>query len=138
MPAMFVRGRSASSKMFFIMAAVYDAYRAPLRKAFCGYTRAEQAAQPSGSDSLSTTGRVSNFGNARTIAYPVSTYSACLAIPMRTCPSTTVGRPTVVDGHVRMGIAKHAEDVDTGYAIVRAFPKFETLQIGRASCRERG
>jgi xylan 1,4-beta-xylosidase len=39
------------------------------------------------------------------------------------------GRPTVVDGHVRMGIAKNAEDVDKGYAIVRAFPKFETLPI---------
>jgi xylan 1,4-beta-xylosidase len=39
------------------------------------------------------------------------------------------GRPTVVDGHVRMGIAKHAEDVDTGYAIIRAFPKFETLPV---------
>ena len=39
------------------------------------------------------------------------------------------GRPTVVDGHVRMGIAKNADDVDTGYAIVRAFPKFERLPI---------
>ena len=39
------------------------------------------------------------------------------------------GRPAVVDGHVRMGIAKHAEDVDTGYAIVRAFPKFKALPI---------
>ena len=39
------------------------------------------------------------------------------------------GRPTVADGHVRMGMAKHAEDVDKGYAIVRAFPKFETLPI---------
>ena len=39
------------------------------------------------------------------------------------------GRPTVVDGHVRMGIAKHAEDVDTGFQIVRAFPKFQTLPI---------
>jgi xylan 1,4-beta-xylosidase len=39
------------------------------------------------------------------------------------------GRPTVVDGHVRMGIAKQAEDVDTGYAIVRAFPKFKTLPV---------
>jgi len=39
------------------------------------------------------------------------------------------GRPTVVDGHVRMGIAKHVEDVDRGFAIVRAFPKFETLPI---------
>lgn len=39
------------------------------------------------------------------------------------------GRPSVVDGHVRMGIAKHAEDVDQGFAIVRAFPRFETLPI---------
>lgn len=39
------------------------------------------------------------------------------------------GRPAVVDGHVRMGIAKHAEDVDKGYAIVRAFPKFAALPI---------
>jgi xylan 1,4-beta-xylosidase len=39
------------------------------------------------------------------------------------------GRPTVVDGHVRMGIAKQAEDVDQGYAIVRAFPKFAALPI---------
>jgi xylan 1,4-beta-xylosidase len=39
------------------------------------------------------------------------------------------GRPTVVDGHVRMGIAKNAEDVDKGYAIVRAFPKLDALPI---------
>jgi xylan 1,4-beta-xylosidase len=39
------------------------------------------------------------------------------------------GRPTVVDGHVRMGIANHARDVDEGYAIVRTFPKFENLPI---------
>ncbi len=39
------------------------------------------------------------------------------------------GRPAVVDGHVRMGIAKHAGDVDAGYAIVRAIPKFEALPI---------
>jgi xylan 1,4-beta-xylosidase len=39
------------------------------------------------------------------------------------------GRPTVVDGHVRMGIAKNAEDVDKGFAIVRAFPKFKALPI---------
>jgi xylan 1,4-beta-xylosidase len=39
------------------------------------------------------------------------------------------GRPTVVDGHVRMGIAKNAEDVDKGFAIIRAFPKFESLPI---------
>ena len=39
------------------------------------------------------------------------------------------GRPTMVDGHVRMGMAKQAEDVDKGFAIVRAFPKFEKLPI---------
>jgi xylan 1,4-beta-xylosidase len=39
------------------------------------------------------------------------------------------GRPTVVDGHVRMGMAKQAEDVDKGFEIVRAFPKFQNLPI---------
>ena len=39
------------------------------------------------------------------------------------------GRPTVVDGHVRMGMAKQAEDVDRGFAMVRSFPKFEALPI---------
>ena len=39
------------------------------------------------------------------------------------------GRPTMVDGHVRMGIAKQADDVDQGYAIVRALPKFESVPI---------
>jgi len=39
------------------------------------------------------------------------------------------GRPTVVDGHVRMGIAKNAEDVDTGLRIVTGFPKFRNLPI---------
>jgi len=39
------------------------------------------------------------------------------------------GRPTVVDGHVRMGIAKNAEDVDTGFRIVTGFPKFRNLPI---------
>jgi xylan 1,4-beta-xylosidase len=39
------------------------------------------------------------------------------------------GRPSVVDSHVRMGIAKNAGDVDQGFAIVRAFPKFQTLPI---------
>jgi xylan 1,4-beta-xylosidase len=39
------------------------------------------------------------------------------------------GRPTVVDGHVRMGLAKNAEDVDTGYRIVASFPKFRNLPI---------
>ncbi len=39
------------------------------------------------------------------------------------------GRPSVVDGHVRMGIAKNAEDVDRGYQIVASFPKFRNLPI---------
>lgn len=39
------------------------------------------------------------------------------------------GRPSVVDGHVRMGIAKNAEDVDKGFQIIRDFPKFQNLPI---------
>lgn len=39
------------------------------------------------------------------------------------------GRPSVVDGHVRMGISKNAEDVDEGFQIVRDFPKFQNLPI---------
>ncbi|HTB15951.1 MAG TPA: hypothetical protein VK752_30485 [Bryobacteraceae bacterium] len=39
------------------------------------------------------------------------------------------GRPSVVDGHVRMGISKNAEDVDSGFRIVSEFPKFRDLPI---------
>jgi xylan 1,4-beta-xylosidase len=39
------------------------------------------------------------------------------------------GRPTVVRGHVRMGIAKHAEDVQRGLEIVSGFSKFRNLPI---------
>ena len=39
------------------------------------------------------------------------------------------GRPTVVDGHVRMGIAKNLEDADSGFKIVASFPKFRALPI---------
>ncbi len=39
------------------------------------------------------------------------------------------GRPSVVEGHVRMGIDKQAEDVETGYRIVASFPKFRSLPI---------
>src|SRR5215831_2695075 len=39
------------------------------------------------------------------------------------------GRPSLVEGHVRMGISKHAQDVDEGYKIVRSFPKFGNLPI---------
>ncbi|HVN05935.1 MAG TPA: hypothetical protein VMT86_16045 [Bryobacteraceae bacterium] len=48
------------------------------------------------------------------------------------------GQPTVVDGHVRMGIAKNARDVDEGYAIVRAFPKFADLPIVLSECDPEG
>ncbi len=39
------------------------------------------------------------------------------------------GRPSVVAGHVRMGLAKNAQDVDKGYEIVATFPKFRHLPI---------
>lgn len=39
------------------------------------------------------------------------------------------GRPSVVDGHVRMGIAKQMQDVDEGFRIVRSFAKFRDLPI---------
>jgi xylan 1,4-beta-xylosidase len=39
------------------------------------------------------------------------------------------GRPGLVDGHLRMGIWKHFEDVQHGFAIVSAFRKFRALPI---------
>jgi xylan 1,4-beta-xylosidase len=39
------------------------------------------------------------------------------------------GRPTVADGHVRMGISKNAEDVDKGLQIVASFPEFKKLPV---------
>lgn len=39
------------------------------------------------------------------------------------------GRPSVADGHVRMGLSKNAQDVDTGYQIVASFPQFQNLPI---------
>jgi xylan 1,4-beta-xylosidase len=39
------------------------------------------------------------------------------------------GRPAVVDGHVRMGIAKNAGDVHKCFEIVAGFPKFRNLPI---------
>ena len=39
------------------------------------------------------------------------------------------GRAQVFEGHVRMGIAKNAADVEAGYKIVAAFPKFRSLPI---------
>lgn len=39
------------------------------------------------------------------------------------------GRPTVVDGHVRMGISKNLADVARGMEIVTSFAKFKNLPI---------
>ena len=39
------------------------------------------------------------------------------------------GQPKVVDGHVVMGLAKHLRDVESGFRIVKAFPKFAQLPI---------
>jgi xylan 1,4-beta-xylosidase len=39
------------------------------------------------------------------------------------------GRTQMVDGHVRMGLAKNVQDVSAGVAIVREFPKFQGLPI---------
>jgi len=39
------------------------------------------------------------------------------------------GRPTVVDGHVRMGISKNLADVARGMEIVTSFPSFRNLPI---------
>ena len=39
------------------------------------------------------------------------------------------GRPSVVDGRVRMGIAKQLQDVREGFRIVRSFAKFRDLPI---------
>ena len=39
------------------------------------------------------------------------------------------GRPSVVDGHVRMGVAKNLQDADAGFQIVASFPKFKGLPI---------
>ena len=39
------------------------------------------------------------------------------------------GRPSVVEGHVRMGIVKQTQDVDAGFQIVREYSKFRDLPI---------
>src|SRR5262249_43957587 len=39
------------------------------------------------------------------------------------------GRPTVVEGHVRMGIAKNMSDVSRGMEIIASFPQFKNLPI---------
>lgn len=39
------------------------------------------------------------------------------------------GRPAMVDGHVRMGIANQARDVQAGFAIIHEFPNFRNLPV---------
>ncbi len=48
------------------------------------------------------------------------------------------GRPTLVDGHVRMGIAKNLQDVSRGMEIVASFPKFKNLPIILSECDPEG
>jgi xylan 1,4-beta-xylosidase len=50
-------------------------------------------------------------------------------VPLNFITFHAKGRPTVVDGHVRMGIAKNLEDAETGFRIVASFPKFRSLPI---------
>jgi xylan 1,4-beta-xylosidase len=39
------------------------------------------------------------------------------------------GHPSVVDGHVRMGMSQQTRDVDAGFQIVHSFTKFQNLPI---------
>ena len=48
------------------------------------------------------------------------------------------GRPTVVDGHVRMGIAKNAQEVAKGLEIIAGFPEYRRLPIVLSECDPEG
>jgi len=48
------------------------------------------------------------------------------------------GSPLVRDGHVHMGIAKNASDVERGFEIVSAFPKYRDLPIVLSECDPEG
>ncbi len=39
------------------------------------------------------------------------------------------GSPQVIDGHVRMGIARNLQDVDAGQKILSSYPKFRNLPV---------
>ncbi|HKD04865.1 MAG TPA: hypothetical protein VKB79_03090 [Bryobacteraceae bacterium] len=56
-------------------------------------------------------------------------HCAATNVPLDFITFHAKGRPTVVDGHVRMGIAKNLQDADTGFGIVASFPKFRSLPI---------
>ena len=69
--------------------------------------------------------------NAKAAAFLRQFLEHCAAknVPLDFITYHAKGRPSVVDGHVRMGISKNAEDVDKGFQIVREFPKFQNLPI---------
>jgi len=56
------------------------------------------------------------------------------------------GRPEVAEGRVRMGLARHLQDVDNGLQVIAEFPKFQSLPIvlsesdpeGCAACSAKG
>ena len=56
------------------------------------------------------------------------------------------GRPDVVEGSVRMGLARHLQDVDQGLEVIAEFPQFQSLPVvlsesdpeGCAACSAKG
>ncbi len=56
-------------------------------------------------------------------------HCAATGVPLDFITYHAKGRPTVVDGHVRMGMAKETADVDAGFRIVTSFAKFRALPI---------
>ncbi|HKX28505.1 MAG TPA: beta-xylosidase [Blastocatellia bacterium] len=48
------------------------------------------------------------------------------------------GRPTVVEGHVEMGLSKNLADVSRGMEIVASFPQFKNLPIILSECDPEG
>jgi xylan 1,4-beta-xylosidase len=69
--------------------------------------------------------------NAKAAAFLRQFLEHCSAknVPLDFVTYHAKGRPSVVDGHVRMGISKNAEDVDKGFQIVHEFPKFQNHPI---------
>ena len=55
--------------------------------------------------------------------------TASVGAPLDVITYHAKGRPALVDGHVRMGIAKHLQDVDAGFKNLRSFVKFRDLPI---------
>ena len=54
-----------------------------------------------------------------------TTRRARRARPSTSSPFTPRGRPTVVDGHVQMGIANQLRTIDDGLAVVASFPELK-------------